>query len=179
MGSAHKNNVQNKPGEKQGIQNPLSPAGIKLKIRQILIRTHVHATESIEKVLKIFQNLLLLELTDKQIRVDNCSGAYGQRITNIEVNLTTKKFIQPLIIQLGEKLSDQNKLTLSNQFSQRLDSKYKLYLRIDKQQAFQGRIELATTPDAIQFMIAIQNKSPMIPLSVDIVKNYFITRQLL
>ena len=176
MGSANKNYAHNNPGEKEASS---SISTSKLKIRQIILRTHVHATESVEKVLSIFKNLFLLELTDKEIRVDNCSGAYGQRITNIEVNLITKKFVQPLMAQLGELLGDQDKLTLTTEFSQRLDQKYKFYLRIDKQQAFQGRIALATTADAIQLIIAIQNKTPMNPLSEEIVKNYFRTRQLL
>ena len=176
LGSANKNYAHNNPGEKEAFSSTSTP---KLKIRQIILRTHVHATESVEKVLSIFKNLFLQELTSKEIRVDNCSGTYGQRITNIEVNLITKKFIQPMMTQLGEMLSDQDKLTLTSEFSQRLDQKYKLYLRIDKQQAFQGRITLATTADAIQMIIAIQNKSPMNPLSVEIVKNYFRTRQLL
>jgi len=175
LGSTNKKYLDSIPGEKEGISSTLSP---KLKIRQIILRTHVHATESIKRVLSIFQNLLFLELTDKEIRVDNCSGAYGQRITNIEVSLNTKKFVEPVMTHLGEKMSDQDKLTLACEFSQRLDQKYKLYLRIDKQQAYQGRIVLAPTADAIQIIIAIQNKTPMNPLSVDIVKNYFKTRQL-
>ena len=176
MGSTNKQFSHNNSGEKEGNLSTSSP---KLKIRQIILRTHAHATESVEKVLSIFQNLFLLELTSKELRVDNCSGAYGQRITNIEIRLTTKKFIQPTITQLGEILDDQDKMTLNQEFSQRLDQKYKFYLRIDKQQAFQGRIQLAHTTDAIQIIIAIQNKTPMIPLSDEIVKNYFKTRQLL
>ena len=158
---------------------PPSTLNPKLKIRQITLRTHAHATESIDKVLSIFANLFSLELILKEIQIDNCSGAFGQRITNLEINLTTKKYIQPMITRLGELLSGQDKLTLNKEFSQRLDHKYKVYLRIDKQSAYNGSVKLATSADAIQFIIAVQNKSPMLPLSGDIVKNYFKTLELL
>ena len=151
----------------------------KLKIRQISFRTHAHATESIEKVKGIFTDILGIELNEKEIQIDNCSGTFGQRITNIEVNFKVQKKIKVILSVLTEKLSDSDKKFLSKSFQQRLDEKYKFFFRLDKQYAVIDQVKIARHPDVIQVIVAVQNRNLQIPLTVEIVRDYFKTLNLI
>ena len=136
----------------------------KLKIRQIEIRTHVHATESLETVSQMLLDLVSDEISKKSLRIDYLSGTYGQKIIDIRLFLKKQTNIKNFIRKLGQYLSSKDKFILRQEFPQRLDRKNKFYFRIEKQQAAMGQIRLADSNDVIQLILSNYNRTPMIKL---------------
>ncbi len=145
----------------------------KLKIRQIDIRTHAHATESIDKIKKVLQSLFSFSITEKELAIDHCSGQFSQRISSFLLRLKTQKLIKIALNDLAEHLSAVDKEKLASEFTSRLDEKFKFYFRLDKQKSAIGQINLGSKSDTIQIIIMVQNKTPMIPMTQETVKEYF------
>ncbi|MHA1795430.1 MAG: RNA-binding domain-containing protein [Promethearchaeota archaeon] len=149
--------------------NPQEPI---LKIRQIEIRTFIHATESREKIFHFFDNLTGSEDNKLEIQADQCHGFYGQSITPLVLRITTQKLIKQFMLYLGEHLSEQSKRQLLRELESRLDSKFKLFLRLDKQEAVLGRLQLVSHSDVFQVIIAFFNKNPKAHLNSQHIINY-------
>ncbi|UYP46541.1 RNA-binding protein [Candidatus Lokiarchaeum ossiferum] len=145
----------------------------KFKIRQIDIRTHAHATESIDKVKKLVQNLFSFDLTENEFIIEHCSGQYGQRISSLLVRLKIQKLIKQALEDLAHHLSIIEKEKLASEFHSRLDEKFKFYFRLDKQNSAMGHICLGNKSETIQVIIMIQNKTPNIPISVEAARDYY------
>ena len=145
----------------------------KLSIRQIEIRTHAHATESIEKVISIFKSLTSDENIKEQIKFGNLTGTFGQRITDLQVALKKKKQIDRFIENIRTELGDSDKFLLFNEFPRRLDNKLKFYLRIDKHMAALNKYQLSTYPNSVQIIIANFNNTPMIKADIDHLISYY------
>lgn len=145
----------------------------KLKIRQIDIRTHAHATESIDKVRNLLQNIFSFDLTENEFIIEHCSGQYGQRISSLLVRLKIQNLIKQAVNDLAQHLSTVEKEKLASEFNSRLDEKHKFYFRLDKQNSAIGHICLGNKSETIQVIIMIQNKTPMIPMTDEIIMDYY------
>jgi len=145
----------------------------KLKIRQIDIRTNAHATESLEVVKKTLQSRLLLDLTEKNYEIVHCSGQFGQRISSIIIHLKTQAQIKIFTQNFAQFLHSNDKNILNRTFHRRLDKKFKFHLKIDKHRNLNTAGILASSSDTIQIILMVQNKSPMIPLTLEILKKYY------
>ena len=144
-----------------------------IKIRQIELRTHVHATESIEKVSNVLLNLVTDEITVKNIVYDNLKGTFGQKITNIKLLIKKQAHITSFLKFIAESFSNDDKLKLSLNFDKRLDGKYKFYFRLDKQLASFGKISLAKKADVIQIIISNLNQAHGQKLEFDHILHYY------
>ena len=158
-------------------KNLVNPS-ISLKIRQIEFRTHVHNTESMEKVKDSFLNLIPEEILHEIFQVNNCTGAFSQKILDILIVLKIQKSIKYVLAKIIENLSKEDKSQLKFSFENRLDDKLKFYFRLDKQFLALGKIKLAKTNDVIQIIIAIQNKSHS-HITSENIKKYFMDLNLL
>jgi RNA binding exosome subunit len=125
-----------------------------IKIRQIELRTHVHATESAEKVSNVLLNLVSDEITAKNFIYEKLKGTFGQRITNIKLLIKKQAHITLFLEYIAQSLSDNDKSKLIGNFDKRFDAKNKFYFRLDKQLASFGKIALAEKADVIQVIIA-------------------------
>ncbi len=150
----------------------------KIKIRQVEFRTHAHATESIQKVANALLNLVPGLDLEKKIEFGNLSGTFGQRITDIHLILKKQNEIKGFIQNLAENLSSKDKSTLTRQFTNRLDEKFKFYIRLDKQKALKGNFTIAKNKDAIQIIISNLNQTPMIKLTSQIIEDFYRTLNL-
>jgi len=160
------------------MEKSLVNPSVSLKIRQIEFRTHTHNTESIEKVKNSFLYLIPEEILQESFQVNNCTGAFSQKILDVLIVLKIQKSIKYAIAKIAENLSKEDKILLKSSIDNRLDEKMKFYFRIDKQSLALRKVKLANTNDVIQITIAIQNKSHS-QITSDNIKKYFMDLNLL
>ena len=126
------------------------------KIVSIEMSAIAHATESIEAVEKSIRNILPLEIYDYlQFTRRYLKGHHGNPITTLNLNIKGKdetKLVLENLFQLMDK-TEKDKLILA--FETFLDDKENLYLRLDKQEAFKGKVILASK-DPIRIKIKTQ-----------------------
>jgi hypothetical protein len=125
-------------------------------IAYIDIRAFAHATEDTEKVQAAIQNTISTETINTiTFEKSNLNGHHGNPITLIQTRIKDQNTIQNLIQKLSTNLNTLEKQTLNDEITQHLD-KANLYLRIDKQAAYQKQLKLATT-DTIHLKIHFKN----------------------
>lgn len=127
----------------------------RIEISEVVISTHCHATEDLEKVKKALMNVISSELrSTAKLHSEVLHGHYGNPIVKLETRFrgddayNIVKYIMALISD-----ADQRYLLAS------LDIRYnakdnKLYLRLDKQEAYLGNIVLYEGDDSIKVSIS-------------------------
>ena len=135
-----------------------------LPIAYVDIRFCAHATENEDKVLKAAYNVLASEEPEEiTFTKSNVEGHYGNPIIFFETRIKDKKVIKKLIENLSTNLSSLDKNELTNTID-RCVEKGSLYIRIDKQAAYQNKIKLVTS-DPIRIRIRFtKNKTEDITL---------------
>jgi RNA binding exosome subunit len=110
------------------------------------VRFCAHATEDLEKVMAAVQNVLAIENEEDEITFnkDALEGHYGNSITSFNARIKDKKAIKSLVDNLSQNLGSFDKTELSTTLD-RCFEKGSLFLRVDKQAAFQGKIKLVTS----------------------------------
>ena len=124
-----------------------------LPVAYVDVRFCAHATEDINKVMKAVQTVLPVENEEDEITFnkDTLEGHYGNPITFFEARIKKRKVIKALVDNLSANLSSLDKAELNDTLD-RCFEKGSLYLRLDKQAAFQGKIKLVTS-DPIRIRI--------------------------
>lgn len=151
-----------------------TPAPI-LVIREIQIRTHAHATESLPKVKDCFKLLCPFELDEKAINFENLSGIYGNPIRALTLNLSIKEEIRNVVENLGKMLTSYDKIFLKEEFGRHLDDRHRFYFRLSKQALAMGKFNLAQDTDVFRIVISIRNKNPKRKLSLEDILDYLIS----
>lgn len=127
-------------------------------IGYIEVRVFAHATEDSEKVLAAVRNLLPLELSGSVVfRKTRLTGHHGNPIVLFEAKFTDKQLLPAILRKIGAGLTSLNKEQLDSNIKLHLE-KRNLYLRFDKQSAFQGEVRFSQN-DPIRFKIHFKNKS--------------------
>lgn len=112
-------------------------------------RTLCHATEDIDKVKQAFTSVV----GDTEISVSKTDGHHGNLIFVIEATLEKDNAIDGFF----EKLSDSDLDTIVQTLSSRIDDGCNLFIRIDKQTAFSGKIKMASNDDVISVRLRIRS----------------------
>ena len=127
-------------------------------IAHITITTFSHATEDPEKVQTAIRNTLPEALTENLTFTQTAlTGHHGNSITIYEAKLTDKQTLPTTLEKFAQALTPLDKETLNNEMTQHIE-KRNLYLRFNKQNAYQGTLKLATN-DPIHFKIHFKNKT--------------------
>lgn len=122
------------------------------------MRVFAHATEDAEKVLTAVRNILPVALSEDAIfQKTLLTGHHGNPIVLFETKLVDKQALIGVLRKIGVGLTVLDKETLENDLKLYLE-KRNLYLRFDKQFAFQGEVRLSQN-DPIHFKIHFKNKS--------------------
>ena len=116
-----------------------------IKIERIIVSAVVYSTEDKEKVGEAIATLIPFEF---EIFVANAKGHYGNPLLYLEVEITKKRQIKEFWNNLMELLGDQKKFLL-NMLEEKVDDQGVLHIRIDKQKAYLGEVELTEGGDAI------------------------------
>jgi len=111
-----------------------------------------HATEDESKVLDAVRHLLPSEYAENIIfEKSSLRGHHGNPIVLFESRINDKDIVKAVVENLASNLTDLDKETLLNEIELHLE-KGSLFIRLDKQAAFEGSFKL-TTADPIRFRL--------------------------
>lgn len=105
----------------------------------------IHATEDPEKVLKAVKNVFPVEYAeDIEFEKSNLQGYYKNPITTLRVIIRENVRVAAFLKNLLRRLEERDRTLLFSELEKYSDSKGTLYLRLDKQEAFQDKIRLCS-----------------------------------
>jgi len=130
-----------------------------MPIAYVDISFFAHATEDEEKVIEAARQLLPMDQAE-DIVFDRSSlrGHHGNPITLFETKIREKDVVKAFVENLSSKLGVLDKETLLREINLHVE-KGNLYLRFDKQAAFQGTIKLGFA-DPIRVRIRFKKSRP-------------------
>jgi RNA binding exosome subunit len=137
--------------------------------RQVEISVFIHSTEDRTKVLKSVRNLFPKNIEFPTYSETKLLGYFGDPITTIRFLIKHRKPATELFSNIVEKLSSLDFLSLVEELPQRIDASKNLYLRLDKQMAYKGKVRLEKH-DSIRVKVSLHIPHKMDP--TDIVKKY-------
>jgi len=140
---------------------------LNLKIREIELRTHAHATENIQKVKDCLKKILPPDFQDSEFEMQNLAGSYGNPIHAIIAKVDVQASIKFVLDSLSKNITLETKDALNQEFENRFDEKYRFYFRLDKQLLTLDKVEMTNDSDVVRIMIAFQNKNPRSKPTVD------------
>ena len=130
----------------------------KAPIAYITIRVFSHATEDPEKVQTAVRNTFPTDLAaNLTFTKSSVTGHHGNPITLLEAKLENRQALPTALQKIAAELSPLDKEQLSSEMKQHIE-KRNLYLRFDKQNAFQGTLKLSSN-DPIHFKIHFKNRT--------------------
>ncbi len=130
----------------------------KAPIAYITIRVFSHATEDQEKVQTAVRNILPEDLAaNVTFKKTSLTGHHGNPIVLLEAKLEDRKALPTALDKIAFGLNSLDKEQLGSEMKQHIE-KRNLYLRFDKQNAFQGTLKLSPN-DPIHLKIHFKNKT--------------------
>ncbi len=113
-------------------------------LHNITLRAIAQATEGEDRV----KSALSLFLFDGEIETIKTEGHYGNPITILQAQIKERNCSR-FIELLKSKLAEHDLKRLKNESCERVDEDCVLHIRFDKQAAYKGIVQLATTADTI------------------------------
>ncbi|MEE1117958.1 RNA-binding domain-containing protein [Methanosphaera sp.] len=138
-------------------------------IHNISYRTFVYGTEDEEKVITAISYLFSNSLPEKSINEDH----FGNKIIVLTDKITKKRTNKDIIAFLNENLSEEDKNTIKNELNRRMDDKGNLFLRFDKQLAFDEKLKLTYSGNAIHIRIKIASYPVSKENAIEVAKKLF------
>ncbi|MCX8153481.1 MAG: hypothetical protein N3E52_03500 [Candidatus Bathyarchaeota archaeon] len=131
----------------------------KLPNGYIIIRAFAHATEDPDKVLTAIRNTLPKELGENAVfQKTSLTGHHKNPIIIFETTIADKQQLPMALQKIAAGLSALDKEKLAEEIQLHV-AKQNLYLRFNKQSAYQGELRLSSS-DPIHFRIHFKNKTP-------------------
>lgn len=125
------------------------------RIEKLLIQVLCHATEDQEKVLRAVRNVLG-EAADKiSISSETLKGHYGDPVTMIRMFLLDENACEEVFLRILSSLSRFEREEIWSERVKRGKHGGKLYIRLDKQEAFLGRIR-QSDKDPIRIVVEVR-----------------------
>ena len=114
-----------------------------LRIRAIEMSAISHATEDLGRVCSALRNVSSEEIAKRAgISRQDLKGHHGNPITTLMMRIRGTDLMESFAQRLASRLSDGDKRLLSVEFRKYTDTDGNLYIRLDKQAAFLGRLSL-------------------------------------
>ena len=124
---------------------------MKGKIEWIKVSAVVHSTEDREKVGEAISTLFPFEF---EILVSKVKGHYGNPMEYLEVELKKsgeiKRFWRNFVELLGSQINE-----ILDALEERIDDQNILHIRVDKQKAYLGEVELSYGGDPIAVKVKL------------------------
>ena len=114
----------------------------------IRLRAFVYATEEREKVLEAMRNVM-----DGDVRISHAEGAYGDPIEIIEMSGKRDRDARSIISTMNE--SDRK--SLFDTLDERTDDDSIFHFRLDRQEAYLGKLRLASGGDVIGVELKLES----------------------
>lgn len=121
-------------------------------IHRLIFRAFVAATEDEDRVRKALSLFVPLE----SISRSSATGHYGNRILILEATLKEKEGLTFFEL-LKKGLPEPQLRRLQKEIQERIDDHCRFYLRLDKQAAYQGKVQLSESGDAIDLCAHIES----------------------
>ncbi len=141
-----------------------------MSIHNISLRTIAGATESEDRV----KTALSLFLFDGEIETIKTEGHYGNPITILQSQIKGRNCTR-FIDLLKSKLAENELKRLKNESCERVDEDCVLHVRFDKQAAYKGMVQLATTADTIVAEIKLKTYPARREKAIEIADELFYT----
>lgn len=126
-------------------------------VRRIEIMTSIHATEDDEKVRKAVLNLVPEELRDQaKIKQQTFQGHYGNPIKRLTLTITGRN-ADKVFKNIISKMTSTDRKIIDTTLENRLDSSSHLYIRLSKQDAYQGNVVLYEGDDIIKIVATLNH----------------------
>lgn len=123
-----------------------------IPVARIDIKFFAHATEDLEKVMEAVRHILPTNRVEEiEFKKDSLKGHHGNPIVFFETKIEGKELVKAVIDSVFSRLSELDKEVLRREIAMYVE-KGSLYLRLDKQDAFQGVVKLGTA-DPIRLRI--------------------------
>jgi RNA binding exosome subunit len=120
---------------------------VKKPFSGLYARAFCHATEDLEKV----KQALLNAIGDAEIHITRTEGHHGNPITVVEASVESIEEISSFF----EKLSVHDMRFVLDTLPTRVDEGCNLFLKLDKQAAYEERICLGSNDDVISIRIKV------------------------
>jgi len=109
----------------------------------VQISTIAHATDDLDKVQAALRCILPESLKERDVFTRRyMQGHHGNPIVTFEAKLSKLKEVDQFRHQFMRQLSKSEKLAIERDLDTYADDEGNLYIRLDKQQAFRGIVEL-------------------------------------
>lgn len=123
-----------------------------------------HATEELEKVERALRNVI----GEGEIRVSRTEGVHGNPITVLQVDLEERRAIDAFFSRLSAGDLEEVVRTLD----QRVDEERNLFVRVDKQSAFNGHVRLGSGGDVVSVRLRIMAFPAKREVAVECARDY-------
>ncbi len=111
-------------------------------VHKVELTALVHATEDESKVRKAVLNLLPPDIYPPAFEAVKLKGYYGDPITVLKLNVLHRKPATELLEHIVRRLSSLDVTSLLDGLPQHIDESRNLYMRLDKQKAYTGKVVL-------------------------------------
>ena len=139
-------------------------------VREVEISAFSHATEDEDKVEKAMKNLLPEENRDLWLNRKTLKGYHGDPITIVTGKIRTKTGATGILRRVVQELSSLDQQRLLDELEERLDDGGNLYIRLDKQNAYLGKVRLLETdPVKMKFRLRLPHGKDRLAYVRDIV----------
>ncbi|RLF00922.1 MAG: hypothetical protein DRJ57_00190 [Thermoprotei archaeon] len=121
-----------------------------------------HATENLEKVKRAILNLLPRELRrayEARFHVELLEGHYGNPIAVVRLKVVNRSHASLALLEILRAMGAADISALDSSIHARLDRSGNLYLRVDKQMAFLGRVKLYEGDDVVRVKVKLMPKA--------------------
>lgn len=126
-------------------------------MHSIALRATAQATEDPEKVRSVLNSFLPpCDDRDSPVHETLVEGYYGNPIIVMEAEVKKKKDCQYISDHIRQNLGAAARERLINELPQRIDENCTLFIRFDKQEAYQGRLVIASSSDAVLLRMKIE-----------------------
>jgi RNA binding exosome subunit len=113
-------------------------------LQSVQISTIAHATDDLDKVQLALRFLLPDSLKAGEVFTRRyVQGHHGNPIVTFEARLTKPQQVDELAHRFTRQLAKREKLLIQRNLDMHCDDQGNLYIRLDKQQAFRGAMELS------------------------------------
>ncbi len=117
---------------------------------QLVARAISHSTEDPEKVLKALKNVV----GEVEIKRTTAKGYFGNEILVFSAVIRRRKEILKVLDRIMEE--DENRKYVLSFLSEKIDDNLRLHIRVDKQEAYFGRIRVIEGEDVISLVFSFR-----------------------
>lgn len=112
-------------------------------LQSVQISTIAHATDDLDKVEAALRFILPESLKEREVFTRRyIQGHHGNPIVTFEAKLTRPQEVEQFTHHFASQLAKNEKLLIERDLDAHSDEEGNLYIRLDKQQAYRGIVEL-------------------------------------